>query len=237
MVNKKTLYQHSTLATLVPGLLKGTLTMGELLQHGDTGIGTGEGLDGELIILDGQAYQVRSTGEVNLASADFTVPFANANFADFKPLLTAERVTGPQLEAQVLAATHYQNVFFAVKVTGRFKTVKTRAVAKSEPPYPTLLATAQAQQVFNAENIEGTLISYYAPQLFNGVAVGGYHSHFLAASHDFGGHVLDYAVEAADVQIQAFTTLEQHFPVDDPDFMAHDFAADNIAEDIERSEK
>lgn len=52
------LYQHGTLALLVPGLLEGTTTIGELLKHGDTGIGTGEGLDGELIILDGVAYKV-----------------------------------------------------------------------------------------------------------------------------------------------------------------------------------
>ena len=50
MPNHITLYQHGTLALLVPGLLKGTISMGELLKHGDTGIGTGEGLDGELII-------------------------------------------------------------------------------------------------------------------------------------------------------------------------------------------
>ena len=37
------LYQHGTLALLVPGLLEGTTTIGELLTHGDTGIGTGEG--------------------------------------------------------------------------------------------------------------------------------------------------------------------------------------------------
>lgn len=237
MKDQHVLYQHSTLATLVPGLLKGTLTMKKLLQHGDTGIGTGEGLDGELIILDGQPYQVRSTGEVNLVAADFKIPFANAHFAHFDPLMTVKNLTGTQLEKRVLAATHYQNIFFALKVSGHFKQIKTRAVAKSEPPYPTLLATAQAQQVFNAEGIVGTLISYYAPQLFNGVAVGGYHSHFLAANHDFGGHVLDYTVDNADVQIQAFTSLEQHFPVDDSDFMAHDFAADNIAADIEQSEK
>ncbi|WP_191987306.1 acetolactate decarboxylase [Lapidilactobacillus bayanensis] len=237
MIDKKTLYQHSTLATLVPGLLKGTLKMSELLQHGDTGIGTGEGLDGELIILDGQPYQVRSTGEVKAVSANFTVPFANAHFADFKSLFAVNHLAGKQLETQILAATHYQNIFFAVKVSGRFKKIQTRAVAKSESPYPTLLATAKAQKIFNAEDIEGTLISYYAPQLFNGVAVGGYHSHFLAAGYGFGGHVLDYTINDAEVQVQAFTTLEQHFPLDDPEFMAHDFAADNIANDIEQAEK
>ncbi|MFT9270106.1 MAG: acetolactate decarboxylase, partial [Liquorilactobacillus nagelii] len=42
--NTKALYQHGTLALLVPGLLTGTLTLKELMAHGDTGIGTGEGL-------------------------------------------------------------------------------------------------------------------------------------------------------------------------------------------------
>ncbi len=37
------LYQHGTLAQLVPGLLEGTTTIGDILSHGDTGIGTGEG--------------------------------------------------------------------------------------------------------------------------------------------------------------------------------------------------
>lgn len=43
MTKTNVLYQHGTLALLVPGLLKGTLTSGELLEHGDTGIGTGRG--------------------------------------------------------------------------------------------------------------------------------------------------------------------------------------------------
>lgn len=68
MPNHITLYQHGTLALLVPGLLKGTISMGELLKHGDTGIGTGEGLDGELIILAGKPYHVHATGDITLRS-------------------------------------------------------------------------------------------------------------------------------------------------------------------------
>ena len=74
------LYQHGTLALLVPGLLEGTTTIGELLTHGDTGIGTGEGLDGELIILDGVAYKVGQSGVAERVPDDFTMPFANATF-------------------------------------------------------------------------------------------------------------------------------------------------------------
>lgn len=68
------LYQHGTLALLVPGLLEGTTTIGELLTHGDTGIGTGEGLDGELIILDGVAYKVGQSGVAERVPDDFTMP-------------------------------------------------------------------------------------------------------------------------------------------------------------------
>ncbi len=84
MSNTNTLYQHGTLALLVPGLLDGTITMKELLSHGDTGIGTGEGLDGELVILDGTPYQVDSNGSVNIVKDDFTLPFANIHFGSYQ---------------------------------------------------------------------------------------------------------------------------------------------------------
>ena len=39
------------------GLYGGTMTVGELLEHGDLGLGTLDSIDGELIVLDGKAYQ------------------------------------------------------------------------------------------------------------------------------------------------------------------------------------
>lgn len=45
-------FQHGTLGMLVPGLFDGTMTISELLKHGDWGIGTASGLDGEMIVLD-----------------------------------------------------------------------------------------------------------------------------------------------------------------------------------------
>lgn len=83
------LYQHGTLALLVPGLLEGTTTIGELLTHGDTGIGTGEGLDGELIILDGVAYKVGQSGVAERVPDDFTMPFANVHHAAFNTSASA----------------------------------------------------------------------------------------------------------------------------------------------------
>ena len=49
------------------GLYGGTLTVGELLEHGDLGLGTLDSIDGELIVLDGKAYQAKgSEGKVEV---------------------------------------------------------------------------------------------------------------------------------------------------------------------------
>ncbi|WP_125574100.1 acetolactate decarboxylase [Levilactobacillus huananensis] len=236
MMKTTTLYQHGTLALLVPGLLTGTLPMSTLLAHGDTGIGTGEGLDGELIILDGKPYQVNSAGQVTVVGDDFTLPFANSHFADYRPLVTVENATREELHDQVLALTHGANTFFSIMVTGTFTDVKTRAVAKSSRPFKSLAETAENQSIFTRDTVKGTLLGYYSPQIFDGVAVGGYHDHFLDDDHTFGGHLLGCGRVTGEVQIQIFDTLEQHLPVADPDYQQHDFSQDDIMGDLHQAE-
>ena len=46
-----TVYSHGTLATLMAGNLGGTISLGELLQHGSMGLGTFDGFDGEVLYL------------------------------------------------------------------------------------------------------------------------------------------------------------------------------------------
>ncbi|KRM96747.1 alpha-acetolactate decarboxylase [Liquorilactobacillus aquaticus DSM 21051] len=230
------LYQHGTLALLVPGLLAGTLTMKELLQHGDTGIGTGEGLNGELIILDGIPYQADSFGKVHVLKNDFTMPFANIHLADFKFLTDLKDADPEKFATAALSGKTNSNTFFSVRVKGNFSYMKTRAVVKSAPPFDTLEETAKKQSIFEKHDVEGTLLSYYSPTLFHGAAVGGFHNHFLANDHSIGGHVLDFKLASGKLDIQLFDTLEQHLPVDNTEFMDHDFSKDNIADVIERTE-
>lgn len=45
------------------GLYGGTMTVGELLEHGDLGLGTLDSIDGELIVLD--ARLIRPKGQEN----------------------------------------------------------------------------------------------------------------------------------------------------------------------------
>ena len=52
----KTVFQTSTVDALMEGASEGDMTMGELKTHGDFGLGTFDGLDGEMIELDGKVY-------------------------------------------------------------------------------------------------------------------------------------------------------------------------------------
>lgn len=237
MAKYTTLYQHGTLALLVPGLLRGTMTMGDLLKHGDTGIGTGEGLDGELIILDGKPYQVDGDGNVNIVPDSFTMPFANIHYARYSPLAESENVSQDDLDEQIASLrSKAGNTFFSIKITGSFSNVKTRAVRKSEPPFHTLAETARNQNVFTRDKVKGTLIGYYSPELFDGAAVAGFHNHFISDDRKFGGHLLDFHLEKGEVSYQLFDTFEQHLPVNDDQYMKHDFSTDNIADTIHNAE-
>ena len=62
------LFQYNTLGALMAGLYGGTMTVGELLEHGDLGLGTLDSIDGELIVLDGKAYQAKGSGQTMKSS-------------------------------------------------------------------------------------------------------------------------------------------------------------------------
>ncbi|WP_125708032.1 acetolactate decarboxylase [Lacticaseibacillus porcinae] len=231
------LFQHGTLANLVPGLFNGTLSIHELLQHGDTGIGTLTGLDGELIILQGTVYQVNAQGVVRIVEADEMVPFANVHFADFTAAGAVDQVTDAQLRDTLAHKLVSLNVFSSVTLTGTFANVTTRAVAAQTRPYPSLKATAAAQSVFTRDTVTGTIIGYYSPKLFAGAAAPGFHLHFLSDDHQFGGHLLHADVLKADLQLQAFENLDLHLPINEPEFLKLDLDSDEIVSDIELAEK
>src|SRR6266550_4856231 len=75
-VSHHTLYQVSTATALVEGIYQGAVRVGTLREHGDLGLGTFENLDGEMVIVDGDCFQVRSDGSVRECNDDVLSPFA-----------------------------------------------------------------------------------------------------------------------------------------------------------------
>ena len=69
-------YQTSTMGALLQGVYDGEVTIRELLHHGDFGVGTFNRLDGEMVVLDGVCYQLRSDGSATIADPEQKTPFA-----------------------------------------------------------------------------------------------------------------------------------------------------------------
>lgn len=231
-----TLYQHGTLGLLVPGLFDGTQSVGDLLMHGDFGIGTASGIDGEMVILAGVPYLVKADGSVSVVDDATTTPFANVHFDQPTASFSVNHVTMADLGKTILANADLQNVFFAVKIEGKFTSVKTRAVAKQQKPYPPLAAVAKSQSIFEKDDVCGTVIGYFSPEMYAGMAAPGYHLHFLDDAHTMGGHLLNFTIADACVYLQPFANVNLHLPTDNPEFMAQSFDLTTLNDEIRGAE-
>ena len=211
--SSREVFQYSTLEALLGGVYDGEVTIGELLNHGDFGLGTFNSLDGEMIILDGICYHLRSDGTAQVASDTEQTPFAAVTY--FSPQTTSTvdtPMTYQQLDALVSEQIPSPNLTYAIRITGRFSTVRTRTVARQHKPYPTLTEATEGQAEATFTDIAGTLAGYLSPSYEQGITVAGYHLHFLDESRTQGGHCLDFTLTTSAVAIDTITALHLSLP-------------------------
>ncbi|MEW6554887.1 MAG: acetolactate decarboxylase [Actinomycetota bacterium] len=190
--DRETFYQVSTLGALKSGFYDGVVSYAELGKHGDTGIGTLEGLDGEMIAVDGSFYQIRYDGTVHAIDGSAITPFAMVTFFDRDREITPPAgLDYAGLQDLLNANLPSENVFYAIRIEGRFEHVRARSVPAQEKPYPPLSEAIAAQAVFELDDVEGTMVGFWCPSYMGDINAPGYHLHFLTAGQGAGGHVLD----------------------------------------------
>jgi len=210
---REVLFQTSTINALLDGAYTGGLTVGELLQHGDTGIGTFDSLDGEMVVADGQAYQVLATGEVKPVDGGVATPFASATWFEADATLDLDQPCGlDALKATLDSLRASDNLFYAARVDGRFGWVKTRSVPRQERPFPPLAEVTRRQPEFEARDVEGSIVGFWCTTYVEGVNVSGWHLHFLSADRRFGGHLLDLTATRARVALDPTPEFRLHLP-------------------------
>ncbi|HOF87188.1 MAG TPA: acetolactate decarboxylase [Armatimonadota bacterium] len=233
---QETLYQVSTLNALMLGIYDGQMPVRTLLRHGDFGLGTFTGLDGEMLILDGTCYQIKSDGTVAKVDGAVTTPFAAVTTFNADQTWKVETpVSLTELEKRIDAALPTANWFYAIKVTGVFTLVKARSVPKQQAPYPPLVEVVKTQPVFQLPQVKGTLVGFRCPAFAAGVNVPGYHFHFLSEDARAGGHVLEAQLLAGTVSIDATPALLLALPSDDA-FKRADLSTATAA-DVQKVEK
>jgi len=230
------LYQISTIDALLQGVYEGILPVAELETHGDFGIGTFDGLEGEMIALDGNYYQIKTDGIAYPVSGEMTTPFATVtHFEADENLRLEEPANLTELEAFLDLYLPSENLFYAVRVDGNFSYIKARSVPRQEKPYPKLADAVSTQSVFEFENISGTLVGFRTPEYVKGVNVPGYHLHFITADRSAGGHVLELEMENGDASLDITSAFFMELPTSG-DFCNVELGQD-LQADMEKVEK
>jgi acetolactate decarboxylase len=210
------LLQVSTLDALLRGLYAASYTVGELKQQGDFGVGTYEGLDGELIALDGRFYQMRANGQLTEATDKDRIPFAALVKFKADVQFSARNVTQAQLGELIDSLIPTKNHFYAIKVHGTFRDLTTRAIAKQVLPYPPLADLIPGQSVFNYANIAGTAVGIRSPSFVAGINQVGHHFHFVSDDQKSGGHALAFTTGDVTLEIQQLRRHAIWLPDDEP---------------------
>jgi acetolactate decarboxylase len=237
VAGRETLTQVSTINALMVGVYDGVITGGELKGYGDFGIGTFEGLDGEMVELDGKLYQIKADGIAYAVADSLELPFAEVTFFDNER--EGEIASGTslaQLQQILDQMLPSPNIFCAIKIKGTFSNVKTRSVPRQVKPYPVLTEVTKNQSVFELNNVDGTIVGFRCPEYVSGVNVPGYHLHFITSDFKAGGHILDLVVGNATATLDYTPEFLMILPEMDSDFYTINLSGD-ASQAIQQAEK
>ncbi|WJL95834.1 acetolactate decarboxylase [Microbacterium sp. ET2] len=218
--------QFAVLDALLAGAYESGMPVEEALQHGDFGIGCCDRLGGEVVIVDGTAYACTVDGPPHRMTGADILPFADVCHEPSVIPVSTGAADLAALTSLVEATTVSRNLFHSVRVEGVFRTIRVRATRREHFPLRPLAQVADEQVETVLTEVEGTLVGFWAPSIYQGIAVAGLHVHFLAADRHAGGHVLDLTLRRGALSVGAFARFDLVLPTD-TGFLASELTHDD----------
>lgn len=230
----RALYVSAPVNALIEGIYQENTPVSEILEHGDFGLGTFNHLDGEMVVLDGTVYQLKSDGKAYSVEPGTKTPYACVNFftPDSEEFIDSE-LDFPGLTALLARMIPSVNMIYAIRIEGHFRFVKTRSVPRQES-YRPLVEVAREQPEYEHNNIGGVMTGYWTPTFMEALTVPGYHLHFLSSDRQHGGHLLGCQTGGVSIAIQHLPRLEVGLPVS-LDYLTLEFTRD-LGADLEEAE-
>ena len=195
------IFQYSSKNALINHAYVGNLTVAEIKKNGNFGVGTFNMVDGEMVISENNVYQVLPSGEVNNMSTDVKSPFVVTKFFEADTTFAISDVSLDSLKTMLNPILHNLATPFAIRIAGKYKTLKSRSVDKAANESVSLEEIIANQTIFDFTNVEGKLIGFWFPEYFDGVNFAEYHLHALLNNFSGGGHILDCHFDGAVVEI------------------------------------
>ncbi|MFZ2625153.1 MAG: acetolactate decarboxylase [Propionibacterium sp.] len=233
---RHSLFQTSLMSALLDGVYEDEMTVDELLEHGSFGIGTFNALDGEMVVVDGVAYQLRGDGTVVVAQGAAESPYAVVT--DFDSTVTRvapSDSTRADMGTFIDELTDSPNYMYALRITGRFSWVTARTVTRQEKPYRPMTQATDDDAVLRFEDTFGTVVGFRTPLYEQGIGVPGCHAHFIAEDRTHGGHVLDFELAEGSVELCLCTDLHLRLPLNH-EFRRADLSPEDLHSQLEKAE-
>lgn len=211
------MYQVSTLQALALGYSRAVIRVSELLQKGDTGLGTFEDVNGEMIVMDGHCYRADQDGNVTVVDPETGVPFAAVAKLYGRqqfPLVNMPDIESIRTElTRKIEEKFGLNSMHIVRIDGEFEMVDARSEAPYRSHHITLKEVlSQTQKAFLFENIRGSLVGVYFPDYMDGINMPGWHLHFLSEDRSRGGHVFDVSLREGEARVDKIGNIFINLP-------------------------
>lgn len=211
------IYQVSTLQALALGYTRPVVNVQELLEHGDTGLGTFENVDGEMIVLDGICYQAKPDGSIVCSEDDAGVPFAVSGFVkDGRKFKIDEMKSLDAIKMDLTVRIEEDfglNSIHIARIDGWFHNIHARAGAPYRSQHVSLKdILSKTQKDFCFEQLHGTLVCVYYPDYMDGINASGWHMHFLSEDRTLGGHVFEASLSKGECTLQKMDRIDIQLP-------------------------
>ena len=214
---ESTMFQVSTLQALAMGYSRAVLPVRELLEHGDTGLGTYEDVNGEMILLDGHPYRAEDTGAIIEVPEDTGVPFCAATRLVGKRTFSLTDVQSIDALKTTLDL-HIEedfglNSMHVARIDGTFSHISARSVAPYRSQHVRLKEILQmTQKSFAFSDVAGSLVCVYFPDYMDGINAPGWHIHFISEDRKQGGHVFDLLLTEGTARLDKISRIEIRLP-------------------------
>jgi acetolactate decarboxylase len=210
---EKAIEQFSLVNALVAGLFDGVYPVEQIARRGDFGVGCGDHMDGELVVHDGVFRLFHGDGTVTLLRGDDSLAFAEVVRFEPEVVVSLDEATSLDgLFARIRSLVVSENLFHAVQVRGRFATVSLREANRQSKPYLPLAEAVQNQREVTVSEVEGTIVGFVAPRVFQGISVAGPHLHFVDTTGEVGGHVLGLSGATGELAIESYSAITVRLP-------------------------
>ncbi|GAB1317882.1 Alpha-acetolactate decarboxylase [Madurella fahalii] len=215
-------FQYSIVSALMDGVATHGTPIARVLAHGDHGLGTFRHMVGEMIVLDGEVYQMKADGSVvHISNPEETVtPFATVT--RFRPTASIRATVTGKADLEALLTRLFpaaRNHFLAIRMDGVFRKINVRTAGGQIKPREGMVDVCSRQTTHTFEGVKGVIVGFRCPQYVMGINIAGDHMHFITEDRQRGGHILAFETEGdVDIGVAQMSNFRLELPTEDDEF-------------------